>query len=84
MTSGLIGTMVNTMLEIYGRTLVDGDRVLSAVNAMLYPKLYGGKIMTLALLRWDVLKKKMYLTGAGHESVLIYNTITKKIHQYKS
>lgn len=82
--SGLIGTMVNSMMEVYGHSLIEGDKVISSVNEMLYPKLYGGKIMTFALLRWDVLQEKMYLTWAGHETVLIYNSNTKKIKQYKS
>ena len=56
--------MVNVLMEAYSHTLVEGDKIVSEVNNRLYPRLHGGRIMTLALLRWDMNKETMYLTGA--------------------
>ena len=61
-TSGMVGTMASALIEAYGQTLIEGDKVVTEVNRLLFPRLYGGRIMTLALLRWDVEKKKLFLT----------------------
>lgn len=60
--SGMVGTMTNALVEAYGHTLVEGDKVLTEVNKLLYPRLHGGRIMTLALLRWDTTTKRLLLT----------------------
>jgi hypothetical protein len=40
--------------------------------------------MSLLLVRWDDKNKKMYMTGAGHEYLMIYKQKQKKCFRIKS
>jgi len=40
--------------------------------------------MTLLMIRWDEKTKKMYMSGAGHEYLLIYKKKDKKTYKIKS
>ena len=63
-TSGLVGSMVNAVTEACSEHLVEGDAIVTRVNALLFPRLYDARIMTLALVRWDTKAQRLYLTGA--------------------
>ena len=83
-TSWLIGSMANTLLEAYGEHLVEWDRVVIEANKLLFSRLHDARIMTLALLRWDTSISRLYLTWAGHERLLIWRASTGEVDVYRS
>jgi len=41
-------------------------------------------LMTLLMVRWNEREKKLYMTGAGHEYLLLYKKSQNKVHALKS
>ena len=48
-------------------------------NKMLKPRIKAAMFMTMVMLKWDHLKKKMTYVGAGHEYLLIYRSATGQV-----
>jgi hypothetical protein len=40
--------------------------------------------MTMLLLRWNEKEKRLFITGAGHEYLMIYKQSTRKVYKIKS
>lgn len=70
--AGLVMMMVNTLIHLLTEMHSSGYEVLVNTNRQLKPKIKPTMFMTLVMLRWNDQEKKMYLTGAGHEHVMIY------------
>ena len=77
--AGLVMTMANTLIHIFSKMNLSAPEILAKTNQMLHHRISGERFMTMALLRWDEAEQKMFLTGAGHEHLLIYRAATRKV-----
>ncbi|MBI2453467.1 SpoIIE family protein phosphatase [Candidatus Peregrinibacteria bacterium] len=64
----MVDTLINTFTDMYERT----DEILIHTNKYLKPRLSPTMFMTMLLFRFHHPTKKMYVSGAGHEHILIY------------
>ena len=82
--AGLVMMMVNTLIHAFSINQKQPSEILSLVNKVLYERISSQKFITLVMLRWDSLQKKMFFTGAGHEHILVYRSKTKNVEKVKS
>lgn len=82
--AGLVMMMVNTLIHAYAGTDKAPHEILARVNDVLCDRISSQRFMTLVMLRWDALLKKLYYTGAGHEHLLVYRAKTKEVDAIRS
>ncbi len=82
--AGLVMMMVNTLIHAYAANDKMPAEILTMVNDVLCDRISSQRFMTLVMLRWDALRRKMYYTGAGHEHILIYRAKTQQVETIKS
>ncbi|HBB02962.1 MAG: protein serine/threonine phosphatase, sigma-B regulation protein RsbU (phosphoserine phosphatase) [Candidatus Peregrinibacteria bacterium GW2011_GWF2_38_29] len=71
--AALVMTMTHAFLESYTASMEDPCKILINLNEQLRKRISSRMFMTLVMLRWDLEKKKMTYTGAGHEHIIIYH-----------
>jgi serine phosphatase RsbU (regulator of sigma subunit) len=76
--------MANALISGYAKVYTTGYDILVGANAILTPRIPQNMLMTCVLLRWDDTDEKMYMTGAGHEHVLIYRKNTDTVEKIKT
>ena len=81
--AGLVMSMVNVLMHGAGHLSHTPPTMLSHINTLLTPKLTSSMFMTLALLRWEHEENHLYLTGCGHEHVLVYRADTGNVERIK-
>ena len=82
--AALIMMMVNTLMHMLSTSDLTPAEMLIKINTFLFEKVSSNRFMTLVLLRWDEAHQKMFYTGAGHETILIYRHKEKKVESIKS
>ncbi|RKW24683.1 serine/threonine-protein phosphatase [Candidatus Gracilibacteria bacterium] len=82
--AGFIMTMVNTLIEGFIKNYESGADILVKTNQVLKPRLKANLLMSLLLVRWDEEEKRVFMTGAGHEYLMIYKQKLKKTFKIKS
>ncbi len=82
--AGFIMIMVNTLISAFSKTYISGAQILANTNEILKPRVKANLLMSLLMLRWDEKNKKMFMTGAGHEYLMIYKHKQKKCFRIKS
>lgn len=84
MTAGLVMAMVNSMIrsfsDVYGTAL----EIVVAANKYIKRYVETSMFMTLVMLSWDKVNKKMTYVGAGHEKILIYRKATESTEEITS
>jgi serine phosphatase RsbU (regulator of sigma subunit) len=66
--------MVNALISGFSLTDTNGANILAKTNAILKPRVKQNMMMTCLLVRWNEAEKKLYMTGAGHEYLIIYKS----------
>lgn len=82
--AALIMIMVNTLVHTLVETYATAYEVVVNVNKQLKTKIKSTMFMTMLILRWNAVEKKMSFVGCGHEYLMIYRKKTGKCELTKS
>lgn len=82
--SWFIMMMVNALVSALSKIYKKWNDVLTWTNEILKPRVKANLLMTLLLLRWNEKEKKIYMTWAWHEYLIIYKQKQKKCFKVKS
>lgn len=82
--AGFIMMMVNALISGYAKVTANGSQVLAYTNDIIKPRVKANLLMSLLLLRWNEKEKRLFMTGAGHEYLMIYKNSQKKCFKIKS
>ena len=82
--AGFIMIMVNTLISAFSKIYTSGAQILANTNEVLKPRVKANLLMSLLMLRWNEKTKKIYMTWAGHEYLMIYKQKQKKCFRIKS
>ncbi|MBT7736069.1 SpoIIE family protein phosphatase [Candidatus Peregrinibacteria bacterium] len=78
-SAGLIMTMVNSLMSVFSDLHDTAYDVMVQVNKYIKQHIKKAMFMTMVLLSWDNLNKKMTFVGAGHEHILVYRAATGQV-----
>ncbi len=76
--------MVNALVSWFAKVYKSWSDILSNTNKILKPRVKANLLMTLLLIRWDFYEKKLYMTWAWHEYLIIYKHNIWKCLKVKS
>lgn len=76
--------MVNALIESYVNNYISWDDILTLTNKTLKPRIKANLLMSLLLVRWNENEKRLFMTWAWHEYLIIYKNSTKKCYKIKS
>lgn len=76
--------MVNSLISAYAKVTEKWNHIVSLTNDIIKPRVKANLLMSLLLLRWNAVSKKMYMTGAWHEYLMIYKHAKNKCFKIKS
>ena len=76
--------MVNALISWFSKIFKSGAQILANTNEILKPRIKSNILMTLLLVRWDEKEKRMFMTWAGHEYLMIYKQNQKKCFKIRS
>lgn len=76
--------MVNALIEWFVKNYESWADILANTNIVLKPRLKSNLLMSLLLIRWNEKEKKIFMTGAWHEYLLIYKQRLNKTFRIKS
>jgi len=76
--------MVNALISGFSKATQKWSHVLALTNDIIKPRVKANLLMSLLLVRWNEKEKKLYVTWAGHEYLIIYKYNEKKCHKIKS
>jgi len=79
-----IMVMVNTLISALAKIYKSWAQILANTNEVLKPRVKANLLMSLLMLRWDEKNKKIFMTGAWHEYLMIYKQKQKKCFRIKS
>lgn len=82
--SGFVMMMVNALISWFSKTFINSAEVIANTNEILKPRVPSNMLMTLLMVRWNENEKKMYMTWAWHEYLLIYKKSEWKAFKVKS
>lgn len=76
--SGLVMMMVDTLIDTFADMYDEADTIIVQTNKYLKPRINSTIFMTMMMFRWHHESKKMYVAGAGHEHIILFNNAEKK------
>ena len=76
--------MVNALVSGFAKIFKSWNQILSYTNEILKPRIKSNILMTLLLIRWNEQEKRLFMTGAWHEYLMIYKNELKKCFLVKS
>ncbi len=76
--------MVNALVSGYSKVTSKWNQILALTNDIIKPRVKANLLMSMLLVRWDSKENRMYMTGAGHEYLMIYKYKEKKCFKIKS
>lgn len=76
--------MVNALISAYAKVTVKWNHILSLTNDIIKPRVKANLLMSMLLVRWDAENKKLFMTGAGHEYLMVYKHHMQKCFRIKS
>lgn len=79
-----IMVMVNALIAWFTKTFKSWRQVLSYTNEILKPRTKSNILMTVLMVRWDEINKRLFMSWAWHEYLLIYKNSLKKSFLVKS
>lgn len=82
--AGFIMIMVNALVSAFAKVYKNGAAILAKTNEILKPRVKANLLMSLLMVRWDEQEKRLFMTGAGHEYLMIYKHKQKKTFRIKS
>ncbi len=80
----LIMIMVNSLVAWFSKVFKSWAQILANTNEILKPRVKANLLMSLLMIRWDEKEKRLFMTWAGHEYLLIYKNKNKKCYKIKS
>lgn len=82
--SGFVMMIVNALISGFVKIVESSAVILAKTNEIVKPRVKSNMLMTLLMVRWNERDKKMYMTGAGHEYLIVYKAAAKKAFKIKS
>ncbi|MDD3794308.1 MAG: PP2C family protein-serine/threonine phosphatase [Candidatus Gracilibacteria bacterium] len=82
--AGFIMIMVNALVSGFSKIYKSGASVLIKTNEILKPRVKANLLMSMLLIRWNEKEKRLFMTGAGHEYLMIYKQSLGKTFRIKS
>ena len=82
--AGFVMVMVNALIAGFSKIFTSWAEILSHTNDILKPRIKSNILMSMLLVRWNEQEKRVFMTGSGHEYLIIYKNNTKKCHMIKS
>jgi len=82
--SGLVMMMVNALVSGFSKMLVNSAEIIAHANEILKPRIPSNILMTLLMVRWNEEEKKLFMTWAWHEYLIVYNAKESKAQRIKS
>jgi sigma-B regulation protein RsbU (phosphoserine phosphatase) len=82
--SGFVMMMVNALISGFSKMIENSADILVRTNEILKPRVKSNMLMTLLMVRWNERDKKLFMTGSGHEYLLIYKKAQNKVFTVKS
>ncbi len=82
--SWFVMMMVNALVSWFSKKLISSAEILAHTNEILKPRVPSNMLMTLLMVRWNELEKKLFMTWAGHEYLLVYKKSQQKAFKIKS
>lgn len=76
--------MVNALVSWFSKVYKSWATILSKTNEILKPRVKANLLMSMLLVRWDSNEKRLFMTWAWHEYLMIYKYKNKKTYQIKS
>lgn len=76
--------MVNALISWFSKIYKNWAVILTKTNEILKPRVKSNLLMSLLMLRWDSKFKKIYMTWAWHEYLIIYKYKENKTYKIKS
>jgi len=76
--------MVNALISGFAKATDKWNHVLALTNDIIKPRVKANLLMSMLLVRWNSEEKKMYMTGAWHEYLILYKHAEKKCQKIKS
>ena len=70
--AAIVMTMVNTLINAYAEVYNTAYDIVVQTNRRLKSRIRATMFMSMLMLKWDALSKKMSYVGCGHEHVVIY------------
>ena len=82
--AGFIMMMVNALVSGFSQVTYKWNHILALTNDIIKPRVKANLLMSMLLLRWNAEEKRIFMTGAGHEYLMIYKQDQKKCFKIKS
>ncbi len=82
--AGFIMMMVNSLVGAYAKVTEKWNHILALTNDIIKPRVKANLLMSILMIRWNEKEKKMYMTGAWHEYLMIYKHKQQKCLSIKS
>ncbi len=82
--SGFVMMVVNALISGFSKMAVSGAEILANTNEILKPRVKSNMLMTCLMVRWNEAEKKLYMTGAGHEYLIIYKKSRNAVFKLKT
>lgn len=76
--------MVNALISWFSKVFLSWAQILAHTNEILKPRIKSNILMSLLMIRWDEENKRMFMTWAWHEYLMIYKHSKKKCFRVKS
>ena len=76
--------MVNSLIAWFSQIFVKWNQILAKANEILKPRVKANLLMSTLLVRWNAKEKKLFMTWAWHEYLMIYKQNKKKTYKIKS
>lgn len=82
--SGFVMMVVNALISGFSKLSVSGAEILANTNEILKPRVKSNMLMTCLMIRWNEPEKKLYMSGAGHEYLVIYKKSRNAVFKLKT
>lgn len=82
--SGFVMMVVNALISGFSKMLTNSAEILARTNEILKPRVKSNMLMSLLMVRWDEKDKRLFMTGAGHEYLLVYKKSKNAVFKIKS
>ncbi len=76
--------MVNALISWFSKIYESWAKILAETNEVLKPRVKANLLMTMLLIRWNEKEKRLFMTGAGHENLIVYKHKLNKCFKIKS
>lgn len=82
--SWFVMMMVNALISWFSKVFKKWNQILGYTNEILKPRIKTNMLMSLLMVRWNEEEKRLFMTWAGHEYLIIYKASQDKCFKIKS